>query len=1126
MVKKQSKSRYKLLKQIGAGDFARVFSAEDTKLGRKVAVKQLHRQFLDDQEKLARYWQESQLLVELEHPNIMTIYDVVKSRGSLVLELMQGSLKQVYDNRPMPVQDVRETILQAARGLDCLHDRGIVHGDIKPGNLMLSRQNVVKLGDFGLARRVTDEEGSLLKGTTKYMAPELVSEEFGDVGPASDLYSLGFSALELMVGPDFNSLFPDLIAFGRDPQMAWMMWHCSADRRFPPIQSILEGVPDDVAAAVEKLTAKNQANRYQNAKEVIADLTGGVKPVGVSLLEEEAAAAELAKQHKRKRRIQASVACILSLILSAAILYFSQAPAPPPVVQAPPPVKGIVQNVLPRDQKFVIDLGADFKEYTLQSNDTIQLNRKTRQLRDLKLGDRVVVNTVIDAAGNSHREVVAFRPEKHSGRIVSIQGEEGKLVVLVADGDDAGQQFELRCADETSISLNDQTDHAGTPFLLADLLPDDRVDVNLSDDISGMLAVNIAAYREVQLDGVIRKLDPRRGTITIAEATAGEEQLIELPLAQKTVITLNDLTSLNEQLLTANDIKVGDRVSVKHDVKILQLDAYRTFEDLGRIVSIDYENKRFVLKSQTATSARTYRIDDTSRIFLGSESVSLTELREGDTVQLVHESPNESTPALLSLNATRPVDRKKWAILIANQSFDSGTVTPLTTAIADVQAIRDQLVARFGVSDNQVSVFQNEGRARLESELPALIQRVPANGELLVYVTTRGYIYSDKNAYLATKQFNPNESETTGIALDWLIDTLDDSASEKKLLVLDCCPTNNATGGNTFSASAAEMLELVRSRKRGGYPRKTYVLASCQANQKQLVASESNGRSLLSRRFERAFAGEADLERDNEVAITEITKFVTSGFDAPQTASASDSSAQKPLLFLPDDRPPRLSDQARQAIIELLSRFAQKELEASTIQSEAAAASSIANGEPEPMLACGLILIKMGKIPEAVEVLEPIRLAHPELMLAHQSVIWIHFYRKQYERGTPKLQAMLLQIPRPEKKDETYSEAQLEKFEWAGRLRELAGGADWTERVPAPSELEDCDRIVEQHGALPRARYNAGRKHTRELLNSFAQELKDDPNSNADLERQKIQTYVPKIANPDSIEEIRRMLNQ
>ncbi len=86
-----------------------------------------------------------------------------------------------------------------------------------------------------MARRAGNDEGSLLKGTTKYMAPEVVSDQFGRVGPHSDLYSLGFSIYELLCGENFETLFPGLNAFGRDKQVAWMMWHAAADRRLPEI---------------------------------------------------------------------------------------------------------------------------------------------------------------------------------------------------------------------------------------------------------------------------------------------------------------------------------------------------------------------------------------------------------------------------------------------------------------------------------------------------------------------------------------------------------------------------------------------------------------------------------------------------------------------------------------------------------------------------------------------------------------------------------------------------------------------------------------------------------------------------------------------------------------------------
>ena len=147
-------------------------------------IKQIHQQFLHDERQLARYWQEAQLLASLQHPHILTIYDIVRSRGWLIVELMRGSLKQVAQGEPIDLDFLpRGAGLFACSALHFLHGNGIIHGDVKPSNLLVDSQNRVKLGDFGLARRATSEEGSLLKGTTKYMAPELVSTQFGAGGP-------------------------------------------------------------------------------------------------------------------------------------------------------------------------------------------------------------------------------------------------------------------------------------------------------------------------------------------------------------------------------------------------------------------------------------------------------------------------------------------------------------------------------------------------------------------------------------------------------------------------------------------------------------------------------------------------------------------------------------------------------------------------------------------------------------------------------------------------------------------------------------------------------------------------------------------------------------------------------
>src|SRR5262245_46405129 len=265
--------RYEVLGLIGNGDFAAVYRARDRELGRDVAIKQIHSQYMNDQRRLERFWREAQLLATLSHPHIMTIYDIVRPRGWLVLELMQGTLLDASKGQPIDLTLLRSALVGSLQALSMLHASQVIHGDIKPSNLMLDRLGRIKLGDFGLARRVANDQGSYLKGATRYMAPELVGPQFGPVGPASDLYSLGFSAYELLCGPQqFEELFPGLDAFGRDRQVAWMMWHAAPDRHLPPVASVLDGVPADLARVIDRLITKDQSKRYRTADQALADL--------------------------------------------------------------------------------------------------------------------------------------------------------------------------------------------------------------------------------------------------------------------------------------------------------------------------------------------------------------------------------------------------------------------------------------------------------------------------------------------------------------------------------------------------------------------------------------------------------------------------------------------------------------------------------------------------------------------------------------------------------------------------------------------------------------------------------------------------------------------------------------
>ena len=158
--------RYQPVDKIASGSFATVYRGKDLELGREVAIKQIHEQYLTDPQQLERYWAEAQLLASFQHPNIVTIYDLVRDRGWLIMELMQSDLSKVAGRRPMDVNALRTALAHCLRALKFLHAHGIVHGDVKPSNMMIDRRRRVKLGDFGLARRVSDETGSLIRGTT------------------------------------------------------------------------------------------------------------------------------------------------------------------------------------------------------------------------------------------------------------------------------------------------------------------------------------------------------------------------------------------------------------------------------------------------------------------------------------------------------------------------------------------------------------------------------------------------------------------------------------------------------------------------------------------------------------------------------------------------------------------------------------------------------------------------------------------------------------------------------------------------------------------------------------------------------------------------------------------------
>jgi WD40 repeat protein len=200
--------RYQIVAEIGLGGMGTVFRAVDQQSGRTVALKQLTAKLASNPFGIARFRQEVNALARIEHPNVVRLYDADLDGDSpyLVMEFVDGgSLSKRANGRPMPPTEAAILIEKVARAVHAVHDAGVLHRDLKPGNILLTLSGEPKVSDFGLARSAGDSEVRLtqtgvLLGTPEYMPPEQAQGEWAALTPASDVYALGATLYELLTG--------------------------------------------------------------------------------------------------------------------------------------------------------------------------------------------------------------------------------------------------------------------------------------------------------------------------------------------------------------------------------------------------------------------------------------------------------------------------------------------------------------------------------------------------------------------------------------------------------------------------------------------------------------------------------------------------------------------------------------------------------------------------------------------------------------------------------------------------------------------------------------------------------------------------------------------------------------
>jgi formylglycine-generating enzyme required for sulfatase activity len=253
--------KYKIIAEVGRGGFAAVYKAVDTTLSRTVALKVLAPHLLWDPTFVQRFQREAEVAANLDHPNIVTIYEVSQIEGVylIAMQFLAGrTLSQILEAEGLlPVSRVQAMIEQIASALDYAHARGFVHRDIKPSNIMVADDGRATLTDFGL---VQAGEGTKLSttgvvfGTPEYMSPEQAEGEKLDA--RSDIYSLGVVLYEMLAGR------PPFVA---DTTPAVMYKHMHEP---PPLDELPSDLPQGVVAVVEKALAKKREARYQSAGEM------------------------------------------------------------------------------------------------------------------------------------------------------------------------------------------------------------------------------------------------------------------------------------------------------------------------------------------------------------------------------------------------------------------------------------------------------------------------------------------------------------------------------------------------------------------------------------------------------------------------------------------------------------------------------------------------------------------------------------------------------------------------------------------------------------------------------------------------------------------------------------------
>jgi serine/threonine protein kinase/tetratricopeptide (TPR) repeat protein len=310
-------SHYKILEKLGEGGMGVVYKAEDTKLKRTVALKFLTPQTLESEEEKAHFVQEAQAAAALEHPNICTIHEIDEANGQtfIAMACIDGqTLNERVQAGALKLNDTLDLVIQVAEGLQEAHQKGIVHRDIKPGNIMLTSKGQAKIMDFGLAKLAKAKQAAktdTTTGTAAYMSPEQAKGEAVD--HRTDIWSLGVVLYELLTGK---------LPFGGEYDKAIL--YSIMNEEPVPVTHINASIPAELEQIVNKALRKRVEDRYSSVQEMLHDLKQTRKRLDFGLSEPKKISWKKFRQELlRKTIIIPTVILFVALVAITSVLLLS-----------------------------------------------------------------------------------------------------------------------------------------------------------------------------------------------------------------------------------------------------------------------------------------------------------------------------------------------------------------------------------------------------------------------------------------------------------------------------------------------------------------------------------------------------------------------------------------------------------------------------------------------------------------------------------------------------------------------------------------------------------------------------------------------------------------------------------